>query len=170
MIRHHNQPVRKAALHTPIRPLHQLLRNRRVTRDPYGSRTPPLDHGCDEDAKRLFRKRHVSVVELWVQHLQGSTKELRRGYGHCAGEEGRGGGECALHLARWADFDGSGGVVWRADGAEAGTQVSEGIWRHGGGGGGGTGGGGRGSRAQELFEADTESVVSGSCLRTHCWW
>jgi hypothetical protein len=76
VVGNHDDALGEREFHQAVVRLANLVRHRGVAADPDGGWPPPLGHGGDEQAKRLLCERHVGIVELAVDPVEGSTDEL----------------------------------------------------------------------------------------------
>jgi hypothetical protein len=76
VVGHEHEAMWEIALECAVVHLVELALHAFVAADTNNSRSPPLCDGSDEDCKRLLRPCHVTIVELWVYQLQGSSNEL----------------------------------------------------------------------------------------------
>jgi hypothetical protein len=68
--------MREIAPKTSIFHLIQLILHTLISSNSDSSGRPPLGHGRGKNSKRFLGPSHISVVELRVNELQGSTNEL----------------------------------------------------------------------------------------------
>lgn len=79
MVGDHDHALREVELDAAIGSLPDLIGDGGVTADADGGRAPPLGHGGDEQAEGLLCQGHVGIVQVLVDPVQGSTKELGDG-------------------------------------------------------------------------------------------
>jgi hypothetical protein len=80
VVSHHDKTMREIASKTSIFHLIQLVLHTFISSNPDSSRRPPLGHSRGKNSKRFLGPSHISVVELRVNELQGSTNELGGAY------------------------------------------------------------------------------------------
>lgn len=76
MVRNHYHALGKREFHQAVLCLSDLVGNRGIAADTYRGWAPPMGHGSDEQPEGLLGERHVGIVKLAIDPVQGRTEKL----------------------------------------------------------------------------------------------